>query len=163
MKAKAPPYPGYKAAECNGCGQCCLTLPCNVSAQFDLWRDGKCRALRFAAGRYWCDALVDPRRVSVALSKKTKAERADALGTGMGCDHRCAPTPDQALALLAERNIADEIAGITEDSYPRGAIFNAEDGAQYVITIASPEHQPIMQQVIAGRPSGKAVRVKVTE
>lgn len=151
----APEYPGYKARECNGCGLCCLTVPCAIAAQFRLWKAGKCRALRFAAGRYWCDAIINPRRISVALAKHSKAERLDAMGGDTGCDHRSAYTEAAAFDLLAERNLADELAGVKYNSFPRACIYHRDDGSSCVITIEHPDEPPIMQECVDGLPYGK--------
>jgi len=125
----APRYPGYKARECNGCGLCCLTVPCSISAQFGLWRPGKgCRALRFEAGRYWCEAIRNPRGVSVRLARIMKTVRLDCIGVGAGCDHRAAFSIEEALELLATGNLADELAGNTHDSYPRACMLHLESG-----------------------------------
>lgn len=148
-----PAYPGYGAA-CNGCGLCCLTVPCAVSRQYRLWRDGRCRALRYAAGRYWCDVIVNPRRVSVPLSKVPKAARVDAIGTGTSCDHRAAESPDSALELLGRRNVRDELFGAARDTYPRACVVHRDDGTQWVITIVSPEEPPRIRECRDGLPVG---------
>lgn len=121
----APKYPGYKSA-CNGCGLCCLTVPCVVSSQFGLWKPQKgCRALRYAAGRYWCDAIVNPRRVSVRLAKIPRRVRETAIGKVGICDHRAAWSLEDAKALLAERSALDEQRG-AGDTYPRAAIAHVD-------------------------------------
>lgn len=81
----APEYPGY-GASCNGCGECCKDRPCPVSRQFQLWRDGKCKALSWRAGRYWCDVIALPDRLAVALRKIPRAARIDAIGAVGVCD-----------------------------------------------------------------------------
>ncbi len=154
MAGEPPAYPGYKAPECNGCGLCCLTVPCEVSVQFKLWKAGKCRALRFAAGRYWCDVISNPRRVSVKLAKIPKDARIDAIGNAKGCDHRAAYSIREAAELLHTRNLADELAGVKYDSYPRSCVFHREDGTSWVIRIADPAKPPVMQQCVDGLPYG---------
>lgn len=151
----APEYPGYKAAVCNGCGLCCKTVACSVSLQFGLWRDGKCRALRFEAGRYWCDAIRNPRRVSVRLASYKKAAIIDAIGAVTGCDSRHATDLDGALKLLAESNLADDIHNSPEPTYPRAASWHKEDGTTWIVMIESPLEPPVIQQCIGGQPVGE--------
>lgn len=157
---KAPDYPGYKAPECNGCGLCCLTVPCAVAGQFGLWKNGKCRALRFSIGRYWCDAVLNPRRVSVRLARYSKATIIGHMGAGAGCDHRAAQSIDESFKLLAERNILDELAGVKYDSFPRACIFYRDDGTAWVIRIDHPDKPPTMQQCVDGLPHGERVEIE---
>lgn len=131
QKKQAPTYPGYKQP-CNGCGLCCLTGPCKLSSMFSLWRRGRCRALRYAAGKYWCDVVTNPRRVSLKLSKLTKVDRLLYIGAIGVCDYRAAWSIDEAKALLKERNVTDEWAGYPGDSYPRGAVAYV-DGRIYPV------------------------------
>ena len=151
---KAPGYPGYKAPECNGCGLCCLTVPCAVASQFGLWKDGRGRALRFAAGRYWCDAVINPRRVSVRLTKYSKAVIMDAMGAGAGCDYRAARSVAGSLESLAQRNLLDEIENNKTDSYPRACMYHRPDDTSWLIYIDSPETPPTIQQCVDGHPTG---------
>jgi len=81
----APSYPGYKQP-CNGCGQCCLFRPCPIAKQFNLGRNGKCKALKFRAGRYWCDVITKPRMVSVQLAKLPRKYLRSAIGVDTYCD-----------------------------------------------------------------------------
>jgi hypothetical protein len=83
--ASAPPYPGYHAP-CNGCGECCRFGPCHLSSQYGLWREGACVALRFGAGRYWCDVITQPQRISARLPKIPRRIRQDAIGIVGICD-----------------------------------------------------------------------------
>ena len=85
MPDKAPDYPGY-GNPCNGCGQCCLDQPCPVSRQYKLWQDGKCKALSFKNGRYWCDVLSNPSRISLHIRKISYKHRLDAIGVNGKCD-----------------------------------------------------------------------------
>ena len=151
---KAPEYPGYKAPECNGCGLCCLTVPCAVSGQFGLWKDGRCRALRFAAGRYRCDAIINPRRVSVRLARHKKAIIVGAMGAGEGCDHRAAGSVAGSLESLARRNLLDEIENNKTDTYPRACCYHRPDGTTWVVRIDSPDTPPTIQQCVDGLPVG---------
>lgn len=133
-KQKKPPdYPGYKQP-CNGCGLCCLTVPCALSHKFGLWRYRKgCRALRYAAGKYWCDAVTNPRRISLKLAKVPKRDRLMYIGAAGICDHRAAWSIEDARALLKERNAGDELAGYPGDTYPRAAVAHV-DGRKYFVT-----------------------------
>jgi hypothetical protein len=65
-----------------------MDRPCSIARQFLLWNKGKCSALKFRAGRFWCDVITNPQHVSVALKKISKADRIDAIGTGTYCDAR---------------------------------------------------------------------------
>ncbi|MGE5319654.1 MAG: hypothetical protein ACM3KD_05700 [Hyphomicrobiaceae bacterium] len=85
MAHSTPSYPGY-GSPCNGCGQCCLNQPCAVARQFRLWKNGACRALSFRAGRYWCDVIVKPGRVSTTLRKLPLDVRLDCIGVVGRCD-----------------------------------------------------------------------------
>lgn len=144
MTTNAPDYPGYKSP-CNGCGLCCLTAPCAVSREFGLWRKGKCAALRQAAGRYWCDAIVNPRRVSVELSKIPKAKRIDAIGINTLCDSRHATSKRGALRLLQERNAQDEYFDESQNTYPRAAVWHRRDGRDLQFVKMSADQAPIMR------------------
>lgn len=128
MTKLAPLYPGYKASVCNGCGVCCLTGPCGVSEQLGLWKDGKCRSLIFSAGKYRCKMAIDPGMVSTKFKHYDKAAIHRALGAGLGCDHRSAWSVDDALTLLAQRNLYDEVTNNPDDSFPRGCMVHTKDG-----------------------------------
>lgn len=154
MKNKAPDYPGYKAPECNGCGLCCLTVPCAVAVQFRLWKDGKCRALRFATGRYWCDAVINPRRVSVRLARHRKSVIRDHIGSSGGCDHRAASSVAGSLESLARRNLLDEIENTESDTYPRSCCYHCQDGTTWAIRINRKDEQATIQQCVDGKPVG---------
>ena len=142
----APAYPGYKALECNGCGACYLAVPCSVSAQFDLWKDGRCRALRFAAGRYWCDAVINPRRVSVRLARYPKATIVDAMGAGHGCDHRRATSIEDALELLEQSNICDDLGLEGYPSYPRACTLHLAGELWHVCKLTA-DAEPQIERV----------------
>lgn len=89
--SEAPQYPGY-GNPCNGCGKCCKDQPCLISMQFDLWRADGCRALAYRAGRYWCDVIVNPSRISIRLAKIDKAARVSAIGVAGRCDAKLKET-----------------------------------------------------------------------
>ena len=83
-----PDYPGY-GSPCNGCGQCCIDQPCLVSRQYDLWRPWPkrgCIALKFRAGRYWCEMAITPKNVSRKFNNSAKHIIKDALGIIGKCD-----------------------------------------------------------------------------
>lgn len=132
MSDDTPQYPGYKNP-CNGCGLCCLTVPCAISDQFGLWKDGKCKALRFSAGRYWCDVINNPRRVSVRLAKISKEDRLNAIGSIGICDHRAAWSVDEGKDLLKARNAADEFFNNPDNSYPRAVIVHLKDKKLFLL------------------------------
>lgn len=91
-KPEAPWYPGYQSP-CNGCGLCCLDRPCPVCQQHDLWRNDKCKALLFRAGRYWCGVVVEPHRFLAITHKqglRIKDDLKDAIGIKGICDARTA-------------------------------------------------------------------------
>lgn len=149
MSKQAPTYPGYKQP-CNGCGLCCLTGPCELSSMLSLWRRGRCRALRYAAGKYWCDAVTNPRRVSLKLSKLTKTDRLSYIGAIGICDYRAAWSIDDAKALLKERNAADEWAEYPGDTYPRGAVAYV-DGRTYTVIQWTASDDPQVEQRLGVR------------
>lgn len=144
--SETPAYPGYKAA-CNGCGLCCLTVPCVVSSNYGLWKDGRCRALRQVAGRYWCDAVSNPGRVSVKLSKVPKEMRASMVGAIGICDHRAAFTLDEGLELLKVRNVADEYFNNPGDTYPRACVVH-ENGQKLWVYQSAPDSPPRIEVLI---------------
>lgn len=130
-------YPGYKAPACNGCGLCCLSAPCSVSQQFSLWQRGRCLALSRTGDSYVCLVLVNPGAVSHqlgrALAGVDQAEIRSAIGVGFGCDHRAAWSIDEALELLGQRNIADEVFKNPGDTFPRAAILHMPDGRKFQV------------------------------
>ena len=123
-------YPGYKEP-CNGCGLCCSTVPCAISSQFGLWKDGRCKALQQLPDRMICKVISNPRSVSIRLSKWTKQQRMDAIGSLGICDHRAAWSEEDAKALLAERNAVDELFGTEENTYPRACVLHLENGKYF--------------------------------
>lgn len=85
----APAYPGYHAP-CNGCGQCCQDQPCAIARQFGLWRysDG-CRALKFRAGRYWCQVAITPERYIPFVKRRNRAKYMPAIRHAIGVAGIC--------------------------------------------------------------------------
>ena len=90
MCINKPNYPGY-GSPCNGCGECCKSKPCPISEKYFLWEydteeaNYKCVASKFKAGRYWCDAIHNPKRYSIKLSKFTKQERISCIWVNGVC------------------------------------------------------------------------------
>lgn len=148
MKRQAPNYPGYKASACNGCGLCCLTSPCAVSDQAGLWVNGRCKALKYRAGRYWCELAIDAKRVKVALGKMQDKLRYY-LGVGKGCDHRAAWTIEGALALLEEDCI------LVPKHYPRACAYHDARGLVWTFMLTAPGAEVLVQQVARGDAVGK--------
>ena len=125
----APTYPGYKST-CNGCGVCCLTAPCAVSRQLNQWQDGKCRALGRDGERYVCKVITEPASIAKWLAKVPLDQRLSAIGSMGKCDHRAAWNEKDAIDLLHQRNIQDELANNPVDSYPRGCVLHNPDGTK---------------------------------
>lgn len=130
-------YPGYKAKACNGCGLCCLSAPCPISNQFNLWQGGRCQALTKTGDSYACMVLINPTAVSFALGRALSgvdpAQIRSAIGAGFGCDHRSAWSMDAALELLAQRNLADELFNNPVDTFPRAALLHLKDGRRFQV------------------------------
>lgn len=133
-------YPGYRRA-CNGCGLCCLSSPCAVSQQFKLWIHGRCKALVKLADKYVCGVIRDPQVLDPRLARTPLDERLSAIGVGHGCDHRAAWSVEEALQLLAARNITDDMMGNPNDSYPRACMLHV-DGETHCIFLASKGGEP---------------------
>jgi hypothetical protein len=135
---KSPDYPGY-GAECNGCGLCCLSLPCCLSLQYSLWQNGKCIALRYDDGRYWCNAISNPERLPAPISDIPLPQRIDAIAADSVCDSRRANSIEGAKEMLGLRNVRDTLSNSPIDTYPRGAVavVNGKDYAVYKMTAQS--------------------------
>lgn len=43
-----------EGSPCNGCGVCCMTVPCSVAETVLDVHEGACPALEFSDGRHWC-------------------------------------------------------------------------------------------------------------
>lgn len=61
IPAEGPRKPAYGAA-CNGCGLCCVAVPCSLAMAFiDQCDEAKpCPALEWADGRSWCGLIRNP-------------------------------------------------------------------------------------------------------
>ncbi len=144
---QAPAYPGYRAEACNGCGLCCLTVPCVVSSRLGLWRDGVgCRALSFEAGRYWCDVIRAPERVSTRIRKMPRHTRRALTGTletaPRGCDFRAAWSLSDVFRLL----MGPAIIGGASD-WPRPCVYYHPDGSTYYVQLDGPDAEPWLQRI----------------
>lgn len=135
-------YPGYRAAQCNGCGLCCKTSPCSVSNQFGLWRNGRCIALMQVGDRHACGVITAPLEVDRQLAAVPLAERLSAIGAGHGCDHRAAWSIDEAKQLLATRNLADDLFKNPGDTYPRACVLHTPDGRHFCVYQARKDAEP---------------------
>jgi hypothetical protein len=64
IHAHAPPKPPL-GQTCNGCGQCCLAVPCPLGALLSGARSGACKAVRWEepGNRYRCGAVTAPAEV----------------------------------------------------------------------------------------------------
>lgn len=91
--------PAYRD-KCNGCGYCCLMVPCLISQSLFGQDIASCPALEFKDGRYHCGLMIDPAvyqhkclpdvpKLETEGQKKSAAKYIrDRLGAGMGCDAR---------------------------------------------------------------------------
>lgn len=67
---------------CNGCGVCCLAMPCRISMRaFDTKPGERCPVLEWRDGRFWCSAYEMDDTGHVGWQ----------LGIGAGCD---SPDPE---------------------------------------------------------------------
>lgn len=56
----APDQP-EEGQPCNGCGVCCKAIPCSVASYLlGVHGWGRCPALEYEDGRYWCGLLRRP-------------------------------------------------------------------------------------------------------
>ena len=87
----APEKPAY-GDPCNGCGMCCLAVPCVLAEEFIGAKEGPCPALEWDDGRYWCGLLRNAHKHIPGLEGKPWADdhiRELVLQTkafGVGCD-----------------------------------------------------------------------------
>lgn len=132
--SNSPKYPGYKS-ECNGCGVCCLSVPCAVSHQFNMWRKGRCIALHFDGKKYVCNVISDPKSLSriYDFSNIPVEERLSAIGSIGKCDHRAAWSEEEAKELLDQRNLWDEITQNPNETYPRACVLHDGNGKKYFL------------------------------
>jgi hypothetical protein len=51
----------YPSRPCVGCGYCCISVPCYLSADGGYWVDGQCEMLIWSEKdkRYWCQLIID--------------------------------------------------------------------------------------------------------
>lgn len=54
---------GVQPKPCVGCGFCCNKAPCALASSLGLAKDGKCKELLWASGRYWCGLMLDAPKV----------------------------------------------------------------------------------------------------
>lgn len=87
----APSKPAL-GAPCNGCGLCCLAVPCPLGMWISRRRTGACAALLWCEGelRYQCGLLVEPARFTGwrrpwLLRWLSKLARRW-IAAGVGCD-----------------------------------------------------------------------------
>jgi hypothetical protein len=60
-----------------------------VAKQFGLWKGGRCKALVFRDGRYWCGVITAPEKLGrPALMTIDLSERRGAIGIIGTCDAR---------------------------------------------------------------------------
>ena len=89
-------YPGYGAA-CNGCGACCIAMPCQLARDHVGVVEGPCPCLVKHDDRFLCGLVLEPHRYVIGLSEKPFADAilgpafAAMLGVGKGCDADIAP------------------------------------------------------------------------
>lgn len=87
----AAPKPAY-GTPCNGCGACCIAIPCVLARDMIGAVEGPCPALERDADRYWCGLIRAPHKHVPGLSQKPWADeviRSMILETGTfgkGCD-----------------------------------------------------------------------------
>lgn len=78
---------------CNGCGVCCLQMPCGISmGAFGTQPGERCSALEWRDDRFWCNAVEMDDTGFVAWR----------LGIGVGCD-----SPDPVHVELARQMNAE--------------------------------------------------------
>lgn len=70
-----PGKPAY-LSPCNGCGICCAEEACAVAVSLiDADPNGRCPALEFEAGRFWCGLVRHPSRYMPAKFRELDDER----------------------------------------------------------------------------------------
>lgn len=77
---------------CNGCGVCCIAVPCPLARDLCGAFEGPCPALEFDAGRYWCGLIRNPHKHIPGLSEKPWSDETirelilSSGAFGVGCD-----------------------------------------------------------------------------
>lgn len=77
---------------CNGCGLCCLSIPCPIARDLIGAFEAPCPALEIDEGRYWCGIIRNPSKHIYGLGQKPWSDqtiREMLLSSGMwgcGCD-----------------------------------------------------------------------------
>jgi hypothetical protein len=133
-------YPGHGKA-CNGCGLCCLTSPCELSAQYGLWQNGSCSALVREGSRYVCEALRNPAAVGLAgVGRKTRERGVDLVGE---CAHRAAFSLAEVHTLLRKPN------RLTGKPFPVAVTLHAADESKWVVRQASKAAKPTIEPLDA--------------
>ncbi|AVO41655.1 hypothetical protein [Simplicispira suum] len=91
LQSAAPSKPPL-GQPCNGCGLCCLSVPCPLGMVVSRRRTGACAALRWdaAAARYRCALVSDPADAtgwrSPWLLRAVSALARRQIAAGSGCD-----------------------------------------------------------------------------
>lgn len=87
----AAPKPRF-GDPCNGCGVCCIAVPCVLARDLVGAVEGPCPALEHDGARYWCGLLRAPHKYVIGLSEKPWADdilirTIETSGAfGRGCD-----------------------------------------------------------------------------
>ena len=71
--ALTPEQPKF-GSPCNGCGACCIAVPCPVAEDVLGATEGPCPALEYDEGRYWCGLLRNAHKHLPGLSEKPWAD-----------------------------------------------------------------------------------------
>lgn len=85
------PKPLY-GEPCNGCGLCCLAVPCPIAEELLSVSVGSCPALEYEDGRFWCGLIRNAHKHLPGMRDKPWVDeymREFMLGTGafnMFCD-----------------------------------------------------------------------------
>jgi hypothetical protein len=129
-------YPGHGKA-CNGCGLCCLTAPCELSAQYGLWQNGACGALIREDSRYVCEALRNPEALGLAgVGRKTRERGVELVGE---CTHRAAFSLAEVQALLRKPN------RMTGKPFPVAVVLHAADKSKWSVRQSSKTAAPTIE------------------
>ena len=91
MSAEAITKPAY-GQPCNGCGVCCIATPCLLATDMIGATEGRCPALEWEDGRFWCGLLRNAHKYLPGLEEKPWVDdhlRELILSSGafgVGCD-----------------------------------------------------------------------------